>query len=85
MAMSAVPGVWGWAGFAMRRIVFGRAVRCVCAAGGRERVGLQVLPVFGVLSWSSYLLGLVEVCIDSWYAALVFGSIYNFIAARSDR
>ena len=40
------------------------------------------LPGFTLLSWSTFFLGLVETFGWGWYAALVFGPIYNFFAAR---
>lgn len=40
------------------------------------------LPGFALLSWSSFLLGLGESIFWAWYIALVFGSLYNMIAAR---
>lgn len=38
------------------------------------------LPGFTLLSWQSYLLGLVESFAWSWYIAVVFGTLYNFFA-----
>lgn len=46
---------------------------------------LRLLPGFTWLSWPSFLLGLVESFAYGWYVALVFGPLYNFFAARSDR
>ncbi|WNL45324.1 DUF5676 family membrane protein [Dyella sp. BiH032] len=40
------------------------------------------LPGFTLLSWSSFLLGLVESVIWGWYIAVVFGAIYNAVARR---
>lgn len=40
------------------------------------------LPGFTLLSWQSFILGLVESVIWGWYIALVSGSIYNFFARR---
>ena len=40
------------------------------------------LPGFTLLSWSSFLLGLVESVIWGWYVAVVFGAIYNAVARR---
>lgn len=40
------------------------------------------LPGFTLLSWPSFLLGLVESAIGGWYVALVFGSLYNFSARK---
>ena len=41
------------------------------------------LPGFTLLSWSSFILGLIETFGWGWYVALVFGPIYNFFAARA--
>ena len=41
------------------------------------------LPGFTLLSWPSFLLGLVESFGWGWYVALVFGPIYNFFATRT--
>ncbi|MFZ5609605.1 MAG: DUF5676 family membrane protein [Pseudomonadota bacterium] len=43
---------------------------------------LRLLPGFTWLSWPSFFLGLVESFAYGWYAALVFGPLYNFFAAR---
>jgi len=40
------------------------------------------LPGFGLLSWQSFLLGLVESFAWGWYVALIFGPIYNFFALK---
>lgn len=40
------------------------------------------LPGFKLLSWSTFLLGLVESFAYGWYIALIFGPLYNFFAAR---
>jgi hypothetical protein len=40
------------------------------------------LPVFTLLSWPSFFLGLAESFGWGWYAALVFAPLYNFFAAR---
>lgn len=40
------------------------------------------LPGFTLLSWSTFLLGLVESFVWGWYIALVFAPLYNFFAAR---
>lgn len=40
------------------------------------------LPGFTLLSWSTFLLGLVETFLWGWYIALVFAPLYNFFAAR---
>jgi hypothetical protein len=40
------------------------------------------LPGFTLLSWQTFLLGLVESYAWGWYIALVFGPLYNYFAAR---
>lgn len=41
-----------------------------------------MFPGFTWLTWQSFILGLIEVVVLGWYAALVFGTLYNFFAAR---
>jgi hypothetical protein len=41
------------------------------------------LPGFDLLSWRSFVVGLIESYAWGWYIALVFGAIYNFFAARA--
>ena len=43
-----------------------------------------LLPGFTWISWSSFLLGLLETFAYGWYIALIFGPLYNFFAARFD-
>ena len=40
------------------------------------------LPGFQLDSWPRFLLGLAESFGCGWYIALVFGSVYNYFAAR---
>jgi hypothetical protein len=48
-----------------------------------EHAALSIfLPGFSLLSWQSFFLGLVESVAWGWYIALVFGAIYNVVAAR---
>jgi hypothetical protein len=70
--------------------VFAMLIYSLCVAlmfvipdQGLHRAWLQFLPYFQGLNWSSYLIGLSEVFVYSWYIALVFPPIYNFCAARS--
>jgi hypothetical protein len=51
------------------------------AASGHAVLTL-FLPGFKLLTWQSFLLGLVESFAYGWYIALVFGPIYNFCVAR---
>lgn len=43
------------------------------------------LPGFSLLSWRTFLIGLVESYAWGWYIALVFGALYNFFATRWPR
>jgi hypothetical protein len=43
----------------------------------------MMLPGFVLLSFPSFMLGLLESLAWGWYIALVFGPMYNFFAARS--
>ena len=48
-----------------------------------EHSALSVfLPGFTLLTWTSFILGLVESFGWGWYIALIFAPIYNFFAAR---
>ncbi len=40
------------------------------------------LPGFELLSWSTFVLGLVETFAYGWYIALILGPLYNFFASR---
>ena len=40
------------------------------------------LPGFGLLSWSTFFLGLVESFIWGWYIALIFGPLFNYFSRR---
>jgi len=63
----------------------------LCVAGYLIAPGLPVkhealaifLPGFELLSWRSFVIGLVESYAWGWYIALVFGGIYNFFAGRA--
>ena len=39
-------------------------------------------PGFTLLSWPTFLLGLVESFAYGWYIALIFGPLYNFFVTR---
>lgn len=41
-----------------------------------------LLPGFTFISWGTFLLGLVEIFISGFLAAVLFVPIYNFFAAR---
>lgn len=40
------------------------------------------LPGFELLSWKTFVLGLIESLGWGWYVALIFGPLYNFFALR---
>lgn len=40
------------------------------------------LPGFELLSWRTFLLGLVESLAWGWYVALIFAPLYNFFVSR---
>jgi hypothetical protein len=40
------------------------------------------LPGFKLLTWPSFLLGLVESFVYAWYVALIFVPLFNYFAAR---
>jgi hypothetical protein len=69
--------------FAMLTYSLCVALMFVIPDQGLHRPWLQFLPFFQGLNWSSYLLGLAEVFVYSWYIALIFAPIYNVFAARS--
>jgi len=41
-----------------------------------------VLPGFVLLTWHSFLLGLVESIGWGWYVSLIFGPLYNYFVSR---
>jgi len=45
-------------------------------------VWAPLFPGFTWLSWTSFLIGLVESVAYGWYVALVFAPLYNFFAAK---
>jgi hypothetical protein len=45
-------------------------------------VWIQLLPGFTWISWTSFMLGLIETFAYGWYIALVFGPLYNFFARQ---
>ncbi len=42
----------------------------------------EFLPGFVWLSWGSFAIGIVETFLYGWYAALIFGPLYNLFAGR---
>lgn len=44
-----------------------------------------LLPGFTWISWSSFLLGLVESYGYGWYVALIWAPLYNVLSARAAR
>lgn len=51
-------------------------------AQAMAKVWMPLLPGFVWLSWSSFLLGLLESFAYGWYVALIFGPLFNYFAAR---
>jgi len=47
-----------------------------------NQVWAPLLPGFTWLSWTGFLIGLVESFAYGWYVALVFGHLYNFFTGR---
>lgn len=45
-------------------------------------VWAPLLPGFTWISWTSFLLGLIEAFAYGWYVALVFGPLYNYFARK---
>lgn len=41
-----------------------------------------LLPGFTWISWGAFFLGLAETFTYGWYVALVFGPLYNWLAAK---
>lgn len=58
------------------------ALGLIVPDGGLHRPWLQFLPGFEWLTWRGILIGLVWTQLYAWYAAVVFGSLFNFFAAR---
>ncbi len=44
-----------------------------------------VLPGFVLLTWRSFLLGLIESLGWGWYITLIFGPLYNYFVSRLNR
>lgn len=51
-------------------------------AGSGHAVLSLFLPWFKLLSWQSFLLGLVESFALGWYVALIFAPLFNVFARR---
>jgi hypothetical protein len=41
-----------------------------------------LLPWFSLLTWRSFLIGLVESFAYGWFIAIVFAPLYNFFSVR---
>jgi hypothetical protein len=63
---------------------------CVCVltylvapgiAEGHAMLSL-LLPWFSLLTWRSFLIGLVESFAYGWFIAIVFAPLYNFFSVR---
>jgi hypothetical protein len=46
------------------------------------RTWLRLLPGFTWLSWTSFLLGIIESFGYGWYVAVIFCPLFNFFVAR---
>jgi hypothetical protein len=44
---------------------------------------INLMPGMTWLSWPSFLIGLIEAFAYGWYGALIFGGLFNAIAART--
>ena len=61
------------------------ALGLVAPGWGLHQPWLQFLPGFTWLTWPSFVLGLVESAFYGWYAALLFGWLFNRFAAAWGR
>ena len=59
------------------------ALGLVVPDAGMHKPWLQFFPGFEWLTWRGVLIGLVWSQVYAWYTALVFGSLFNMIAARA--
>ena len=50
--------------------------------GGMHKPWLQFFPGFEWLTWKGFAIGLVWTQVYGWYAAVLFGSLYNLFAKR---
>ena len=65
-------------------------IYCVCllaylvapGIGEGHAVLSLLLPWFKLLTWQSFIIGLIESFIYGWFIALVFAPLYNFLSAR---
>lgn len=48
-----------------------------------NRAWAPLFPGFAWLSWSGFLIGLVESFAYGWYVAVIFAPLYNVFAARA--
>lgn len=60
------------------------ALGLIMPDGGIHKLWLQFIPGFEWLTWRSVLIGLLWTQIYAWYAAVMFGALFNFFAARLD-
>lgn len=61
------------------------ALGLVAPDWGMHQPWLQFFPGFVWLTPGSVLLGLAESVAYAWYVALLFGGLFNFVAARAER
>jgi hypothetical protein len=77
-------------GFGMSLSLFFLISYVICIIGYLLFPGLPInhaalaifLPGFGLLTWQTFLLGLIESFVWGWYIALIFGPLFNFFANR---
>ena len=58
------------------------ALGLIVPDGGMHRPWLQFFPGFEWVTARGVFIGLVWTQVYAWYVALVFGSLFNFAAAR---
>ena len=75
-----------WLGMSLGPFLVLTFVACVgfdllFPAQAMARVWMPLLPGFTWLSWSSFLLGVLESLAYGWYVALIFGPLYNYFSS----
>ena len=76
--------------FGMSLSLFSLISYVICIIGYLLFPGLPInhaalaifLPGFELLTWRTFLLGLIESFFWGWYIALIFGPLFNFFAHR---
>ena len=95
LAAQAPSGVGGMSSLSIRRLglslsAFFAISYVICILGYllmpdfpvRHEALSIFLPGFKLLSWQSYVLGLIESFAWGWYIAAVFAPLYNFFGGR---